>query len=419
MRRRYGLFIFFLTGAIFGWFFRGIFLPTSESNPNPIAENRNLAENSTQSKNSPTDQPPLGDPSKNPQFIAGGIDISLSNLFQMQKLVDEKKFEELINFRKSATFGKYDSEAEKLLKSGLWQYSILLVDRKEYSKAIIHLEKLTDYTANNIPVLSLLATAYENNGNYGQAVLTLNKIYDLSSDESLRSEIQNKIHAVRKQQAQILADSKDLQKLREFYEAIVYKENANPYNPQYYILLGKLQLNAGYPDNARASFTQAFYSENTRAEAAALLQQLDKSQRPAETQTISPDPNSIRIPLMKIDNHFLVRVRLNNSVDATLIIDTGASLLNISQSLANKLEISVNSQTQQIWFNTANGRAKFPIVDIASVDLNGARAENIKAAISNSFPQNSQIDGLLGMNFFRYYDFSFLQDENVLILKKK
>lgn len=135
---------------------------------------------------------------------------------------------------------------------------------------------------------------------------------------------------------------------------------------------------------------------------------------PAEIPGIPVNGGAIEIPLIPSGNNFLVDVVLNGTVTASLVLDTGASLVDISKEVAEKLGLYAANISAKRTFNTANGAVQHPIVAMQTVKIGNAQSFLVEASINDSF---SGIDGLLGMSFLGDYRFEIDRSNKVLILK--
>lgn len=113
-----------------------------------------------------------------------------------------------------------------------------------------------------------------------------------------------------------------------------------------------------------------------------------------------PGP-TYRIPVERAGTAMMVQVRLNDQVTAPFQIDTGASDVVIPRWVADRLGLELASSRTGI-YGTANGIVQQPLVTLESVDLGGARAENVPATVSPSMSQ-----GLLGLSFFNQFRYDF------------
>ena len=106
---------------------------------------------------------------------------------------------------------------------------------------------------------------------------------------------------------------------------------------------------------------------------------------------------TFRIPVERAGTSMLVQVRLNDRVTAPFHIDTGASDVVIPRWVADQLELDLEGRRTG-FYGTANGVVQQKLVTLESVDLGGARAENVPATVSPSMSQ-----GLLGLSYFNHF----------------
>ena len=112
--------------------------------------------------------------------------------------------------------------------------------------------------------------------------------------------------------------------------------------------------------------------------------------------------------------NFLVEVILNNRVTATLMVDTGASLVTISDDLAKRLGYRFNSQSAQIPFTTAGGVVWMPMLALNKLEVGGARVDLVEASVND---QLGDLDGLLGMSFLGDFRVEMDTARSQMILK--
>jgi clan AA aspartic protease (TIGR02281 family) len=107
-----------------------------------------------------------------------------------------------------------------------------------------------------------------------------------------------------------------------------------------------------------------------------------------------------------------VEVRLNDQVTTMLHVDTGASDVLIPRKVAEELGIRIGPETRTKVYGTANGLIEAPVVMLDSVDVGGARVENVPASISDSMSV-----GLLGLSFFNHFTYQIDTANGVLELR--
>lgn len=97
-------------------------------------------------------------------------------------------------------------------------------------------------------------------------------------------------------------------------------------------------------------------------------------------------------------NHIIVPVKINGKRPVALLLDTGASSVVLSRSLAKRLGINW-SRGREIEVTLANGeKTKGNLVTLHSVAVEEFRADNIRATVLEK-PPAPGIDGLLGMSY--------------------
>ncbi len=121
---------------------------------------------------------------------------------------------------------------------------------------------------------------------------------------------------------------------------------------------------------------------------------------------------AVEIPFERQGNAMLVYVRINDAVTAPFLVDTGASDVVVPGHVARAAGIRVTRDTPRQSYQTANGMIEAPIVTLDSVQLGGARVENLRGSLSDSMSI-----GLLGGTFFNNFTIHIDPATNVITLK--
>jgi len=95
----------------------------------------------------------------------------------------------------------------------------------------------------------------------------------------------------------------------------------------------------------------------------------------------------------------IVQVRLNDRVTAPFLIDTGATDVLLPKQVAAELGLDVGPDTRTMQYQTANGVVEHPVLMLDSVEVGGARVEQVPASIG------SMELGLLGLSFFNHFTY--------------
>ncbi len=115
-------------------------------------------------------------------------------------------------------------------------------------------------------------------------------------------------------------------------------------------------------------------------------------------------------------NCIVVDVLINNH-KASLVFDTGASLVVLTKEFARKIGLNY-SKNKIIKMTIADGRE----IDtyhtrLKTVSIKNVEEKNVEATILAK-PQMSKVDGLLGMSFLKFFDIKVNRKTNQLILRK-
>ncbi|MFA4992457.1 MAG: retropepsin-like aspartic protease [Candidatus Omnitrophota bacterium] len=146
-----------------------------------------------------------------------------------------------------------------------------------------------------------------------------------------------------------------------------------------------------------------------------------KAQERAREAELIREYEPKQVSVDKQSGHVMVATTLNKKVKANLILDTGASLIILSNKIAANLGINLNSDSATpVELIVADGRRiKAKMVVLDSVGVQDSEVKNIEAAIlpekeTASIPE----DGLLGMSFLKKFNFKIDQKNDKLILEK-
>jgi clan AA aspartic protease (TIGR02281 family) len=117
------------------------------------------------------------------------------------------------------------------------------------------------------------------------------------------------------------------------------------------------------------------------------------------------------IPLEKIGSHYAINLTIDNT-PLKLLLDTGATYTFINSEKLPSVELG-----REIVLTTAGGNIIANLAKAESLKIGELELKNFMLTIA-PFPQKKE-DGLLGMNFFKKFDFKINQDKNILYLNPK
>ena len=131
----------------------------------------------------------------------------------------------------------------------------------------------------------------------------------------------------------------------------------------------------------------------------------------------STEFHDIEVPHDQRQGHMIITVRLNDKIDGKFLLDTGATFVTLSATLANRLNIKLSSRNQ-IPVTLANGaKVNAQPVMLKSVQVGEARVNGVAAMIFHEAP-NEGVDGLLGMSFLREFMISMDPVNKKLVFQK-
>ncbi len=139
-----------------------------------------------------------------------------------------------------------------------------------------------------------------------------------------------------------------------------------------------------------------------------------------EQQKLKEDQAPKHVTISDDRGQILIEALLNKKVKATFILDTGASLVTIKESVAKQLGLGPQDLKEDMKMKLADGResaAKHAVLE--SISVQGVEAKNVDVLILSADVQDPSLkDGLLGMTYLKHFSFKVDQRNKKLILEK-
>jgi clan AA aspartic protease (TIGR02281 family) len=166
-------------------------------------------------------------------------------------------------------------------------------------------------------------------------------------------------------------------------------------------------------------------AENDWAEAERLLSMkeypnslTDKVQNlQAQISELKAQEGKIVIHFTPGSRHIPATAVLNRSTYQQFIVDTGASMVTIPMSTAEKLGLTVDERNPQRKIFTAGGVTYAPEVNLTSITVEGWEINNVKALVLD-LPNQSEL-GLLGLNYLRRFHMVINTERGTLMLEPR
>lgn len=128
--------------------------------------------------------------------------------------------------------------------------------------------------------------------------------------------------------------------------------------------------------------------------------------------TDSAAGGAILVPIRMTGAAAFVAVTLNHDVQATMLLDTGASYTVVSRQLAARLRLYEASRAT---VSTANGIINVPLARLESLKVGRAEALNLTVAIQD-VSAHTNLGGLLGLDFLGRFHTSIDTRRQLLVL---
>ncbi len=249
-------------------------------------------------------------------------------------------------------------------------------------------------------VLDYLARLYEKNERYVEAINTL---YDLKDHTRYTDDliaIDGRILYLVNSNVERLMESHSLDKLDAFYSLIIYKE---PDNYAYQMKYAEFSYKNKNYEQASVLLDVLVHHQDYMVEAKRLLSRVNHHKSVIQS-------GEFPVPVSKMGEHYIVTAIINDQEPVKLIIDTGASMTVLSPEIMRGLNIEDEDVITYTNFSTANGVVNAPVILVDKIKVQNYVVSNVKVGILSSFSQ-SNVDGLLGMNFLNQFTF-FIDQEN-------
>lgn len=198
----------------------------------------------------------------------------------------------------------------------------------------------------------------------------------------------------------------DTQAKAQFWQFLIEQE---PQRLDYVLALATHYVKQGDKEGARYYLSMLAADSRFESRRQELLQQL--------AVQVQSGPKDYAVPLQRKGNHYLVRVWLDDSLEATLLIDTGATMTVFRPEVLAQAGYGSNQVLSLRQFNTANGVAEGQVFQLTNFALGQYHLEEL--AVVGLDLADLQADGLLGMDVLGRFHFQIDQDENKLLLRKK
>jgi clan AA aspartic protease (TIGR02281 family) len=327
-----------------------------------------------------------------------------------RQLLESKAFERAME-RYEALQAQADDAAVQRGRVRLLEHARRLITQADYPTAIQLLQLFLQIDYRDVEARLLLANAWYGEGDLRAAIGQLYEAKGQAWRPETLEALTRRIRAVMAEYSDALKQGGDSAGLLELYQDLTRLE---PSYAPYFIGLATAQLALDDIDAARQSLLLVAQDPEVGARARELLVGVRVAASDAQPPETSAAATEVAgIPLVRTGSHFLVDARLG-SQQARLLIDTGASLTMLTPDTLNRYGSGAHATGRTGLFNTANGRVNAPIYRLDTLSVGDWQISDLDVGVLE--PGDPGIDGLLGMNFLRHFQFFIDQNEALLRL---
>lgn len=330
---------------------------------------------------------------------------------EIGQLLEDKAYAAVVE-RYEALQAQADDTVAQHAKGQVLDHARRLIAQADFASAIQLLQLYLQVAYRDVEARLLLADAYRGANDPRAAIEQLYESKGQAYRPGMLDQLTRRLRAVVTEYADRLQKSGDSSGLLELYQNLTQFE---PSYAPYFIGLAMAQLALEDNEAARQSLLLVAQDPQVGAQARELLERV----RVAMTEPRQPEPSVpatevTGIPLLRSGSHFLVDARLGNAQPVRLLIDTGASLTMLTPDILERRGIGAHATGRTGTFNTANGKVRAPIYRLDALTVGDWQVSNLDVAVLEL--SDAGIDGLLGMNFLRRFQFFIDQNEASLRL---
>jgi clan AA aspartic protease (TIGR02281 family) len=359
--------------------------------------------------------PVITTPSKsvNPEQSATGVTSTTNaQVDNIVSLLQRNQFEAAVESYESLQL-QLGGVAAADARTQILFYARQLVAQSRFSQAKQLLQRFLVAAYRDVEARILLAKVYLGEQDFNAAIDQFYEVRGYAYRPVMLQRINNRIRSTVAELTSSLKGNNDQNALLVLYQHLTQQE---PDHAPWFIGLAAAQLALDDKEAARRSLLLVSHDPDVGAQAQAMLSELTI----ALTEMHDTDPQVsateiVGIPLHRSGNHFIVDASPARNRKIRLLIDTGASLTMLTPDVFEQRDIQYKDIGRTGVFNTANGLVRAPIYVLDSLTVGDWQVNQLEVGVLASHG-GTNIDGLLGMNFLRHFQFFIDQNEDMLRL---
>jgi len=315
----------------------------------------------------------------------------------------------------SAVLEQYDSlqaQADEVAvadtRTQILSHARQLITERRFSSAEQLLQIFLVAAYRDVEARVLLAEAHHGQEDLNAAIDQLYETKGYAYRPAMLEQISSRIRSIVAELTQSLKHNNDQYALLTLYQHLTQLE---PEHAPWFIGLAAAQMALDDTEAARRSLLLISQDPDVGAQAQAILSRIGVALAKPQVSAAGV----VGIPLHRSGNHFMVDAKPHQGHSIRLLIDTGASLTILTPYALEQADIRYQKTGRNGVFNTANGPVKAPIYKLDSLSVGDRQVNQLEIGVLD-LGGNSGIDGLLGMNFLRHFQFFIDQNEALLRL---
>ena len=384
----------FLAGLIVGWFLASPKDDKLGDISGSISQNRPV-------QNLEIGQPIVSNDSQTENYA---LNENIANdsivIKQFEESLQENSKEAVAIYQQEVRAG---SELTQRMRNRLIARIVRLIRLQQYQNAQQLISTYLDADAYDAEVLVLQAQLYNIVGRHLEA---LSNAYDakIYGDQSIEEDAVDQLIAkMLDEYEKQLIEKKEWQALVSLYSLVVDKDYSE-HQSLYYYKLAQAQFKLGDYHTALANLSQIIGHPLWNRKALYFQHTIEKF--------IDGD-GIVAIPVNRIDpNKFLVVATINDTIEAELLIDTGASLSVLRENFVEEVELPIKDE-EPLTLTTVSDTVEARTIKLDSFGINEIQFADMTIGVTE-MPDDFLPDGLLGMDYLSQFEFNL--DQNALTL---
>lgn len=320
----------------------------------------------------------------------------------LQALLLSHQYQQAINvYRDSVQTG--DTAGSKLY-SVIYDYLKNQLSEKNFSKALELSNLFLEVFPRDYPVATVKAKAMLALGDRQKSIEWMYVIVHYVPQAAEQERIFDLIHDLSIEEYIERSRQQEWRELGVFYRYLLTQENT--YWP-YYLYYAMVLISQQEYSEAENYLLPLLNHEEFRSSAQQMLQRLKLLQTGGQV-----------LSLQQSGENYVAAVRLNDTTEANLLLDTGASLSVMSPEIFQRLSAQDYEFLQRnVVLQTANGPVKADMYRIHQLQLGKYQLADVEFAVLPVGDSLPDFSGLLGMNVLNRFRFEIDQINKELVLQ--